>query len=216
MGDKNMNNNHNNRNNNTTSVGFRFLMVAIVITAWVATASAQLQLRPPGSTAAYTECGARIYSAQPFDGGQLCLYTSSTEDRARLLLRPCAQDESRREFLWRIVRRWDNGGFKISSVLNGDGYSRLMEVADFSKKDGATIQIWGPNFNDGYRSQTWEFFPVPGGNLIVNRESGRCLAVPLGRNRLDQEVPIQYECSREANFVWMVQSGLQYGERGCS
>ena len=202
----------NNRNNNTATLvsmitrnsGLRFLLVVIFIAVPVGSAWAQ-----PG----VTECGARIYSAQPFAGGQLCLYTSSTEDRARLLLRPCAADESRYEFLWRISRR-DGGGVNILSLLNGA--KKRMEVADFSRADGGTIQIWGPNFGDGYRSQTWDFVPVPGGNLIVNVDSGKCLAVPLGRNRLDQEVPIQYTCSRAANFVWMVQSRLQSGNSGCS
>ena len=110
--------------------------------------------------------------------------------------------------------RRDGGGLNILSTLN-DAKKRV-EVADFSKFDGATIQIWGPNFNDGYRSQTWDFVPVPGGNLIVNVESGKCLAVPLGRNRLDQEVPIQYTCSRAPNFVWRVESRLRSTTAGCS
>ena len=175
----------------------RLLLIAILIAGSVANAAAQ---------SGVNECGARIFSAQPFAGGELCLYTSSTEDRARLSLRTCGSDESRQEFLWRIMRR-DGGGLNILSTLN-DAKKRV-EVADFSKSDGATIQIWGPNFNDGYRSQTWDFVPVPGGNLIVNVESGKCLAVPLGRNRLDQEVPIQYTCSRASNFVWRVESKLR-------
>ena len=200
---------NNNRNNNRTSLvsrvtsGLRFLLVAILVAVSAVSASAQ---------AAVTECGARIYSAQPFAGGELCLYTTSTEDRARLALRPCAADESRYEFLWKITRR-DGGGVNILSLLNGA--TKRMEVADFSKSDGATIQIWGPNFGDGYRSQTWDFVPVPGGNLIVNVESGKCLAVPLGRNRLDQEVPIQYTCSRATNFVWTVQSRLRSDNAFC-
>ena len=203
--------NHN-RNNNTQTLisrivrasGLRFLLVAIFIAVLVTSASAQ-----PG----VTECGARIYSAQPFAGGQLCLYTSSTEDRARLLLRPCGADESRYEYLWKINRR-DGGGVNILSLLNGA--KKRMEVADFNKGDGATIQMWGENFGDGYRSQTWDFVPVPGGNLIVNVDSGKCLAVPLGRNPLDQEVPIQYTCSRATNFVWLVQSRLQSRTVGCN
>ena len=202
---------NNNKNNNSMSLvskvtrtpGLRFFLVAILIAVSVVSASAQ---------ASVTECGARIYSAQPFAGGELCLYTSSTEDRARLALRPCAKDESRYEYLWKITRR-DGGGVNILSLLNGA--TKRMEVADFSKSDGATIQIWGPNFGDGYRSQTWDFVPVPGGNLIVNVESGKCLAVPLGRNRLDQEVPIQYTCSRAANFVWTVQSRLRSDNAFC-
>jgi hypothetical protein len=203
-----MNNNRTNNRTNfvstaTRTSGLRFFLIAILIAVSVTSASAQ---------AAVTECGARIYSAQPFAGGELCLYTSSTEDRARLALRPCAPDESRYEYLWRLTRR-DGGGVNILSLLNGA--TKRMEVADFSKSDGATIQIWGPNFGDGYRSQTWDFVPVPGGNLIVNVESGKCLAVPLGRNRLDQEVPIQYTCSRASNFVWMVQSRLRSDNAFC-
>jgi len=202
---------NNTRNNNTASSvfrimrasGLRMLLAAILIASTVASAAAQ---------ASVTECGARIYSAQPFSGGQLCLYTSSTEDRARLALRPCAEDESRYEFLWKITRR-DGGGVNILSLLNGA--TKRMEVADFNKSDGAAIQIWGPNFGDGYRSQTWDFIPVPGGNLIVNVESGKCLAVPLGRNRLDQEVPIQYTCSRATNFIWTVQSRLRSDNTFC-
>jgi hypothetical protein len=202
----------NNRNNNTATLvsmitrnsGLRFLLVVIFIAVPVGSAWAQ-----PG----VTECGARIYSAQPFAGGQLCLYTSSTEDRARLLLRPCAADESRYEFLWRITRH-DGGGVNILSLLNGA--KKRMEVADFNKADGGTIQMWGENFGNGYRSQTWDFVPVPGGNLIVNVDSGKCLAVPLGRNPLDQEVPIQYTCSRATNFVWTVQSRLQSRTAGCN
>ena len=202
----------NNRKNNsatlvsriTRTCELRFLLAVIFIAVPVASSSAQ-----PG----VTECGARIFSAQPFDGGQLCLYTSSTEDRARLLLRPCAADESRYEFLWRITRR-DGGGVNVLSLLNGA--KKRMEVADFSRVDGGTIQMWGENFGNGYRSQTWDFVPVPGGNLIVNVDSGKCLAVPLGRNPLDQEVPIQYTCSRATNFVWTVQSRLQSRTAGCN
>jgi hypothetical protein len=202
----------NNRNDNNAALIsritkksiLRFLLVVVFVAVPVASAWAQ---------AGVTECGARIYSAQPFAGGQLCLYTSSTEDRARLLLRPCTADESRYEFLWRITRR-DGGGVNILSLLNGA--KKRMEVADFSRADGGTIQMWGENFGDGYRSQTWDFVPVPGGNLIVNVDSGKCLAVPLGRNPLDQEVPIQYTCSRASNFVWMVQSRLQSRTVGCN
>jgi hypothetical protein len=202
----------NNRNDNNAALIsritkksiLRFLLVGVFVAVPVASAWAQ---------AGVTECGARIYSAQPFAGGQLCLYTSSTEDRARLLLRPCTADESRYEFLWRITRR-DGGGVNILSLLNGA--KKRMEVADFSRADGGTIQMWGENFGDGYRSQTWDFVPVPGGNLIVNVDSGKCLAVPLGRNPLDQEVPIQYTCSRASNFVWMVQSRLQSRTVGCN
>ena len=75
--------------------------------------------------------------------------------------------------------------------------------------------MWGPNVGDGYRSQTWDFFPGTGGALIVNVDSGKCAAVPLGRNRLDQEFLIQYTCSRASNFTWQVEPVLGGAERDC-
>ena len=160
------------------------------------------------------ECGARIVSRQPFGGGRLCLFVSDTRDRTRVSLRPCTQETSDPGFLWKIVRR-DGGGLHIISAMSGQ--ERRMEVADYSKVNGGTIQMWGPNASDGYRNQTWDFFPVDPENtgvlsfLIINVDSGKCLNVPLGRNRLDQEFLQQFTCERRPNDIWIVEPV----QRGC-
>jgi len=158
------------------------------------------------------ECGARIVSQQPFGKQRLCLFVPDTQDRTRIALRPCAQDTSDPGFLWKIVRR-DGGGLYITSATSGQ--ERRMEVADFSKTNGGAIQMWGANIGDAYRSQTWDFFPVGGSAQIIGIDSGLCMAVPLGRNRLDQEFLIQYVCSRASNFMWQVEPVRTGAERDC-
>lgn len=96
-----------------------------------------------------------------------------------------------------------------------------MEVADFNKNDGATIQIWGANAGNGFRSQTWDFFPVTNslnganGVMIISVDSGKCLNVPLGRNRLDQEVAQLFTCARVPNDTWRVEPVLEGADRDC-
>jgi len=184
--------------------GLKLPLAAIILAASVVAASAQ--------TGRIMECGARLVSTQPFDGGRLCLFVGDTRDKTKVALRPCTQQTSDPGFLWKIVRR-DGGGLHLISATSGE--ERRMEVADFSKFDGGAVQIWGPNIGEGYRSQTWDFFPAAGGSLIVNVDSGKCLAVPLGRNRLDQEFMIQYSCSRAQNFTWQVEPVLTGADRGC-
>lgn len=159
------------------------------------------------------ECGARIVSNQPFGGtggDRLCLFVQTTNDRERVALRPCTMETARQNFLWKIVRR-DGGGLFIISAMDIDR-ERRMEVADFGKDNGAAIQIWGANVGNGYRSQTWDFFPATNGVMIISVDSGKCLNVPLGRNRLDQEVLQQFTCERRPNDTWQIESVLPLHE----
>jgi hypothetical protein len=185
------------------SFGLRLVIISLLVIAGTADALAQRRVM---------ECGARIVSQQPFGGQRLCLFVPDTSDRTRVALRPCTQQTSDPGFLWKIVRR-DGGGLYITSATSGQ--ERRMEVADFSKVNGGNIQIWGPNAGDAYRSQTWDFFPTGSGSLIVGVDSGLCLAVPLGRSRLDQEVAIQFVCSAAQNFLWNVEPVRTGAERDC-
>jgi hypothetical protein len=184
------------------SSGLRLLVVTLFLAGSTADVLAQRRVM---------ECGARIVSQQPFGNQRLCLFVPDTQDRTKVALRPCTQETSDPGFLWKIVRR-DGGGLYIMSATSGQ--ERRMEVADYSKYNEGSIQIWGPNIGDAYRNQTWDFFPVGTSSLIVGVDSGLCMAVPLGRNRLDQEFLIQYTCSGAPNFRWQVEPVRTGAERG--
>jgi hypothetical protein len=159
-------------------------------------AGALAQTGPP------VEYGARIVSRQTYQGARLCLALVDTTDRSRVGLRPCTEQTADQAFLWKITRR-AGGGVYITAASRAE--ERRMEVADFGTGNGALVQIWGPNALEGYRPQAWDFFPVAGGVMIVNINSGKCLNVPLGRNPLDQELVQQFTCARAANDTWVIE-----------
>jgi len=168
------------------------------------------------------ECGARIVSNQPLSNGsgdRICLFVDGTGDRARVVLRGCSVKTADLRFLWRIIRH-DGGGLYIRPAA-AERADRRMEVADFNKSDGAAIQIWGANAGNGYRSQTWDLFPVTNpftgvnGFMIISVDSGKCLNVPLGRSPLDQEVAQLFTCARALNDTWRIEPVLEGSERDC-
>jgi hypothetical protein len=183
------------------SYGLRILIVTLLLAVWAIDGLAQRRVM---------ECGARIVSQQPFGNERLCLFVPDTQDRTKVALRPCTPATSDPGFLWKIIRR-DGGGLYITSATSGQ--ERRMEVADYNKRNGGAIQMWGPNEGNGYRSQTWDFFPVGTNAMIVGVDSGLCMAVPLGSNRLDQEFLIQFNCSTARNFLWQVEPVRTGAER---
>lgn len=192
---------------NTTAAGARVALLAVFLIGCMASgASAQSDQT--------LECGARIVSnMRTEDGARLCLFAEDTGNGARVAIRRCGSQPG---FLWRIIRR-DGGGLHILAASRADE-ERRMEVADFNKNNGGRIQMWSANiYGAGYRSQTWDFFPVAGGgSLIISVDSGKCLNIPLGTGSpLDQLFLQQFTCTRVANDTWTVEPVLTGAGRDC-
>lgn len=92
-----------------------------------------------------------------------------------------------------------SGGYgRINSQLNA---SQVLDVTNVSTADGAPIQLWSYG---GGLNQQWQWVTEGGGYYhFVNRNSGRCLAVP-GSSTADSVQLVQATCTGAANQSFRV------------
>lgn len=91
------------------------------------------------------------------------------------------------------------GGYgRINSQLNA---AQVLDVTNVSTADGAPIQLWAYG---GGLNQQWQWVTEGSGYYhFVNRNSGRCLAVP-GSSTVDSVQLVQSTCTGAANQSFRV------------